>query len=178
MRLKRGQLPRSATMRPALGFLRSGAVEARALGHNYIGTEHLLLALLTSHTGSATIALERLGIASDQIRDRLLSKLSKPPAPRVDADALATLGIDLERVRARLEDTFGPGAIEQTTSGCMPIAPRAKLALAYAVDEARGQTVGDNHVLIGLLRAKDSLAANVLAELGVSIARVRGMLGG
>jgi ATP-dependent Clp protease ATP-binding subunit ClpC len=60
----------------------------------------------------------------------------------------------------------------------MRIAPRAKLALAYAVDEARGQTVGDNHVLIGLLRTEDSLAAKVLAELGVSIAQVRDMSDG
>ena len=178
MRLKRAQRPRSATLRPALAFLGPAAAEARTLGHNYIGTEHLLLALLASNTGSATLALERLGIASDQIRDRVLSKLAKPPAPRLDAKALATLGIDLERVRARLEDAFGPGAVEQTRSGCMRIAPRAKLALAYAVDEARGQTVRDNHVLIGLLRTQDSLAAKVLAELGVSIAQVRDMSDG
>ena len=177
MRLKRAQLPRSATMHPAVGFLGPAAAEARALGHDHIGTEHLLLALSGSRTGSAAIALEGLGIAADQIRDRLLGKLSRPPTPRLDADALATLGIDLERVRERLEDAFGPGAIEQTTSGCMRIAPRAKLALAYAVDEAGGQTVGDNHVLIGLLRTKDSLAAKVLAELGVSIERLRVLSG-
>ena len=94
MRPKRAQRPRSATMRPALGFLRAAAAEARTLQHNYIGTEHLLLALLASHTGSATTPLERLGIASDQIRDRVLNKLAKSPPPRLDAEALATLGID------------------------------------------------------------------------------------
>lgn len=170
MRLKRAQRPQSRTMRPALGFLRRAETEARALGHDYMGTEHLLLALLASRTGSATVVLERLGITSGEIRDRLLSKLAKPPAARIDPEALAALGIDLERVRAHLEETFGPGALEQSRSGCMRIAPRAKLALAYAVDEARGQPVSDSHVLIGLLRTRDSLAARVLAEFEVSLA--------
>lgn len=178
MRLRRAQRPRSPTVRPALGFLGPAAAEARTLGHNFVGTEHLLLALLASPTGSAPTALERLGIVSDQIRDRLLSKLAKPPAPNLDPEALATLGIDVEAVRARLEKTFGPGAIEQTRSGCMRIAPRAKLALAYAVDEAHGQTVADSHVLAGLLRSQDSLAAQVLAEFGISLAEVRLMSNG
>jgi ATP-dependent Clp protease ATP-binding subunit ClpA len=169
VRLKRAQRPRSPTIRPALRFLVPAAAEARTLGHNYIGTEHLLLVLLASRASSATVALERRGIASDQIRDRLLGKLAKPPAPRIDPEALATLGIDLERVRARLEETFGPGALEETRSGCMSIAPHAKLALAYAVDEAHGQPVGDSHLLIGLLRSQDSLAAKVLGEFGVSL---------
>jgi hypothetical protein len=58
----------------------------------------------------------------------------------------------------------------------MSIAPRAKLALAYAVDEARGGPVNDSHVLIGLLSVADCLAARVLAELGVSLSRVRAAL--
>ena len=57
----------------------------------------------------------------------------------------------------------------------MSIAPRAKLALAYAVDEAHGRLVDDRHVLIGLLRSRDSLAAQVLAEFGVSLAQLRVM---
>ena len=162
-------------MCPARRFLGAAANEARTLGHGYIGTEHLLLALMASRTGSASVTLERLGIASDQIRDRLLGKLGQPPAPRLDPAALATLGIDLEQVRARLEETFGPGALEQTRSACMSIAPRAKLALAYAVDEAHGRLVDDSHVLIGLLRSRDSLAAQVLAEFGVSLAQLRVM---
>jgi ATP-dependent Clp protease ATP-binding subunit ClpA len=151
--------------------------EARALGHSYIGTEHLLLALLSCRTGSATVALERLGVISDEIRDRLLSKLARPAAAGIDAEALATLGIDLQRVREHVDGTFGPGALERTRSGCMRIAPRAKLVLAYAVDEANGQPVTDSHVLIGLLRSRDSLAARVLAEFDVLLEALPAMSG-
>jgi hypothetical protein len=56
--------------------------------------------------------------------------LAGAPAPRIDAAALRTLGIDLDRVRERLEETFGPGAIEQTGPGCLGIMPRLKIALA------------------------------------------------
>src|SRR5262245_37249031 len=61
--------------------------------------------------GSATIALRRAGVSPDAVRDRLLEKL-QPCEPRLDADALATLGIDLDRVRARVEEAFGPGSLK------------------------------------------------------------------
>ena len=172
MRLRRGERPRTPTMRPALGLLTPAAAEARALGHNYVGTEHLLLALLAHRTGSATVAVERLGISPERIRERVLAKLAKPSTPGLDPEALAALGIDLDRVRARIEDAFGAGALEQTRAGCMRIAPRAKLALAYAVDEAHGQPVSERHLLTGLLRSEDSIAAQVLAEFGVSLEKL------
>jgi ATP-dependent Clp protease ATP-binding subunit ClpA len=165
-------------MGPALGFLGPAAAEARALGHNYIGTEHLLIALLARPSGAAAVALRRLGVGRDEVHDRLLGKLASPPKPRVDAEALTTLGIDLDRVRGRIEEAFGPGALEQAGAGCMSVSPRTKLALAYAVEEARCETVGDNHVLIGLLCVERSLAAGVLAEFGVSLGDVRVALGG
>jgi ATP-dependent Clp protease ATP-binding subunit ClpA len=172
MGLRRAERPRTPTMRPALGFLGPAEAEARALGHNYIGTEHLLLALLARPTGSAAVALARLGIIPEQIRARLLAKLAMPSAPRLDPEALAALGIDLDRVQARIEEAFGPGALEQTRAGCISIAPRAKLALAYAVDEADGRPVSDSHVLLGLIRSQDSVAARVLAEFDVSLAKL------
>lgn len=175
MRLRREERPRTPTTRPALGFLEAGAAEAKALGHSYVGTEHLLLALLAHRAGSTTVALERLGITPEHMRDQVLTKLAKPRAPGLDPEALATLGIDLDRVRARIEQTFGAGALEHTRGGCMRIAPRAKLALAYAVDEANGQPVSDGHLLIGLLRARGSVAAQVLAEFDVSPARLSAM---
>jgi ATP-dependent Clp protease ATP-binding subunit ClpA len=162
-------------MRPALGYLAPAERTARALGHDYVGTEHILLGLLERPNGMAIRALARLGISPDEIRDRLLGKLH-PPEPRFDPGALATLGIDLDQVRARVEEAFGPGSLELGPTGCMSIAPRAKLALAYAVDEARGGPVNDSHVLIGLLSVADCLAARVLAELGVSLSRVRAAL--
>jgi ATP-dependent Clp protease ATP-binding subunit ClpA len=164
-------------MRPALAYLASAQQEARALGHNYVGTEHILLGLLERPDGAATVALEHRGISPHQVRDRLLDKLT-PPGPRVDPDALATLGINLDEVRARVEEAFGPGSLELGPTECMRIAPRAKLALAYAVDEALGGPVTDSHILIGLLSAEGSIAARVLAEFGVSLTRVRVALEG
>ena len=159
-------------MRPALGYLTPAERAARVLGHDYVGTEHILLGLLERPHGVATLALGRLGISVDETRDRLLGKIHSPE-PRFDPGALATLGVDLDQVRARVEEAFGPGSLELGPTGCMGICPRAKLALAYAVDEARGGPVDDSHVLIGLLSVPDCLAANVLAELGVSLSRMR-----
>jgi Clp amino terminal domain, pathogenicity island component len=82
-------------------------------------------------------------------------------------------------VRDRLEDTFGHGALERTRAGMLEpssagiqcIAPRLKQALAEAVDRAADQPLRDEHVLLGMLSVRDSLAARALAELGVSFER-------
>jgi hypothetical protein len=97
-------------------------------------------------------------------------------APRIDANALATLGTDFETVGERLEATFGPGALERTRSGSMPVMPRLKAALAHALDLAGDQPVEDEHVLLGLLSVRDSLAAHLLAECGVSLADVQAVV--
>ena len=97
-------------------------------------------------------------------------------APRIDADALATLGIDLDTVRERLEATFGPGALEQTRAGCTWMMPRLKEALAHALDLAGDQPVQDEHVLLGLLSVRDSLAAHLLGKRGVSFEDVQAVV--
>jgi ATP-dependent Clp protease ATP-binding subunit ClpA len=91
VRLKRARREPPSDIGPALGFLGPAAAEARALGHNYIGTEHLLLALLAQPSSPAAVALGRLGIAADDARDRLLGKLAKPPLPRLDPHALGAM---------------------------------------------------------------------------------------
>jgi ATP-dependent Clp protease ATP-binding subunit ClpA len=83
-------------------------------------------------------------------------------------DALATLGIDFEAVRERLEETFGPDALERVPV-CLGIAPRLKLAFAYALDYADGQQLADEHILLGMLSVPDSLASHVLSKVGVSL---------
>jgi ATP-dependent Clp protease ATP-binding subunit ClpA len=177
MRLRRAQRAPS-DMGPALAYLVPAAAKARALSHNYIGTKHVLLALLGRPSSAAVGALQELGIAPDDVRDRLLSKLGEPPQPRIDPEALATLGIDLDRVRGRIEDAFGRGALERAGPGCTSVCPRVKRALVYAVDEARGAPLGDDHVLVGLLAVEDSVAAGVLTEVGASLADVRDALEG
>lgn len=114
-----------------------GAEEARRAGSGAVGTEHVLLALLRDPDAVARALQGRPGPEG-------------PPA-RIDPDALATIGIDMDAVRARLERTFGPGALERTRSGCLGISPELKLALARAVELAGDGPVADAHVLRAIL---------------------------
>ena len=117
--------------------------EARMLNHNYIGTEHLLLGLV--HEGE--------GIA---------------------ARALESLGITLNSVREQVQDIIGPGA--NAPSGHIPFTPRAKKVLELSMREAiqlNHGYIGTEHILLGLVRANEGVANQVLAKLGVEPAAVR-----
>jgi ATP-dependent Clp protease ATP-binding subunit ClpA len=179
MRLLRRPRPRTKALRPAERYLAAGADEARRFGHGYVGTEHVLLALTRDPEGGATRVLRALGVTHADITNSAF--LAGVWAPRIDADALARLGIDLEAVRDRLEETFGQGALEQTRAGMLEqtgagircVAPRLELALARAVEQAGDGPVRAEHVLIGMLSVPDSLAARALAELGVSLEAVQ-----
>jgi ATP-dependent Clp protease ATP-binding subunit ClpA len=168
LRRRRCSEPRAKTIRPAEPYLIAGAEEARRLGHNYVGTEHLLLVLLRKPEGGATQVLAELGVSAEAVAEALWPCVAAG-APRIDPDALATLGIDFEAVQERLEETFGPGALEHTRAGCLGVAPRAKMALAYALDHADGQPLGDEHILLGMLSVTDSLATHILGKVGVSL---------
>src|SRR3954447_5223831 len=91
--------------RPAVAGAQS---EARRLHHSHIGTEHLLLALLTQDTAS-TAVLFRSGLAHGGGRNAIRGHRG---GEDLDADALTTLGIDLDGLRDRVEATFGPGALD------------------------------------------------------------------
>ena len=117
--------------------------EARMLNHNYIGTEHLLLGLV--HEGE--------GIA---------------------ARALESLGITLNNVREQVQDIIGPGA--NAPSGHIPFTPRAKKVLELSMREAiqlNHGYIGTEHILLGMVRANEGVANQVLAKLGVEPAAVR-----
>lgn len=163
--LRRRLGPRAKTARPAEPYLAAGAEQARRLGHSYVGTEHVLLAVIRNPDGGATALLRQLGVSTDTIEERLARRLATSK-PKIDPEALAALGIDLETVRERLEDTFGPGALERTPA-CLGICPRLKMALAYAVDHAAGNPVADEHILLGMLSVPDSVAARILTGLDV-----------
>jgi ATP-dependent Clp protease ATP-binding subunit ClpA len=163
--------PRAKTVRPAERYLLAGTVEARRLGHNYVGTEHVLSVLVRDPGGAATRLLADLGVTTDAVERALACWLEdSTAAATIDPNALATLGIDFDEVRERLEQTFGPGALERTRSGCIGVCPRLKMALAYALDHVSAGSLGEEHVLLGLLSVPDSVAARVLSELGVSLA--------
>jgi ATP-dependent Clp protease ATP-binding subunit ClpA len=173
--LRRPSRSRSSAFRPAERYLVAGADEARRRGHSYVGTEHVLLALTSDPHSGATRLLAELGVTPADIKGSAF--LATIWAPRIDPEALASLGIDLDTVRERLDETFGQGALERTGAGSLDqsgagiqcVAPRLKQALADAVDRAGDEPVRDEHVLLGMLGVRDSLAARALAELGVSL---------
>src|SRR6266487_2139181 len=117
--------------------------EARMLNHNYIGTEHILLGLI--HEGE--------GVA---------------------AKALESLGISLEAVRQQVEEIIGQG--QQAPSGHIPFTPRAKKVLELSLREALQlghNYIGTEHILLGLIREGEGVAAQVLVKLGADLSRVR-----
>src|SRR4051794_9479754 len=121
----------------ALGAQRHAA----ALDHGWIGTEHVLLALLDDPDSRPARALAPWGVRGDTVRadvERIVGR----GEPGLDADALATLGIDLDAVRERAERTFGPGALSRARRrGCigdrrLPFTARTKKALEMSLREA------------------------------------------
>jgi ATP-dependent Clp protease ATP-binding subunit ClpA len=158
---------KSKSTRGADRYFRRGAEHARRLGQAYVGSEHVLLGLASDPAGEAAIVLGRLGVTSQQIEAEIRRDPGTPPPTAIDPQALATLGIDMNSVRARVDQQFGEGALERTRRGCWPVEPSLKRALAHAFDAAGRQPPGDEHVLTGLVAAKDSRAARVLRQLGV-----------
>ncbi len=114
--------------------------EAQRFNHEYIGTEHILLGLVKEGSG-------------------------------VGANVLKALEIDLRKVRLEVEKLVKSGP-EMVTMGKLPQTPRAKKVLEYAIEEARHLNhnyVGTEHLLLGLLREQDGVAAQVLMNLGVKL---------
>ena len=152
--------------------------EARALGHNYVGTEHLLLALLRERSHPAGVALARLGSTTTAYGGTSCGIIGH--GGRLDGEALAAIGIDLDAVRRRAEAAFGPGALDAARPGCrdprLAFTPRSKKVLELAVREAaaaRARTIGAEHILLGLARVGDGVAAEVMAARGVTAAAVQ-----
>src|SRR3990167_8564317 len=112
--------------------------EARRFNHDYIGTEHLLLGLIKEGEGVAAAVLQNLGLSLDAIRLEI-EKLVKP----------------------------GPATV---VSGDIPFTPKAKKVIELAMDEARNlghNYIGTEHLLLGLIREGEGIAAQVLVNLGL-----------
>jgi hypothetical protein len=119
--------------------------EAQRFNHNFIGTEHLLLGLVREGDGVA-------------------------------AKVLAQMGVELPQVRRRVEFIIGRG--DRIVLGEIGLTPRAKKVIELAVDEARRLNhhyIGTEHLLLGLIREEEGIAAGVLAELGVNLEKARTM---
>ena len=149
--------------------------EARALGHGYIGTEHLLLAAAATE-GAAARILAGHGATPDALRAAIREEIGET---RFDGEALATLGIDLDEIRRRVEASFGPGALERGRPACaghVPFTPRAKKSLELALREAvaRGDRhISTEHVVLGTLRDEKALARDILVRTGADPAQIR-----
>ena len=162
--------------------------EAILFRHDFIGTGHVLLALLgrDDETGSA---LRGLGLRVAGVREDARRIVGDGPVPEAafDAEALGAIGIDLEAVRQRVETTFGEGALERAQRGrgscggaAFGITPHLKRALESARREAErsGTHVGAAHVALGLAEQRDSVAARILETRGISAERLRGAVAG
>lgn len=149
---------------------------ALSMGHDFIGTEHLLLGLAQT-AGTASEVLREHGVELSRARDttvRLLAESGVPATGGQEAkDALATLGIDITEIQRRADDTFGPGAFRFPRP---PYTPHAKKALELTLREAAAlgrEDVDTEHMLLGVLAADEGTAVRVLAALGVDPAALR-----
>jgi len=118
--------------------------EAQRFNHEYIGTEHILLGLVAEGSGVAAIVLKRLGT-------------------------------DLAKIRAEVEGIVKAGP-DMATMGRRPQTPRAKKVVEYAIEESRNlehKHVGTEHLLLGLCREVEGVAAQVLIKLGIGLEAVR-----
>lgn len=153
--------------------------EARRLRHPYIGTEHLLIALLDEGQGPAAQALRGRRVEAADLRRRILGIVGEGDNG-LDPEALATLGIDLEEVRRVTEASFGPGALDARggthRSGHIPFSKRSKKALELSLREAlrlKHKYIGTGHILLGLLREGEGLGMQVLVAAGVDLDGLR-----
>lgn len=180
--------------------------EARELRHGNIGTEHLLLAVLRHPEEPGAATLVRLGVTRETCRAAaaaLVTGEADPLGP-ADAEALRALGIDLEEIRRRTEDTFGPGALDAPgrppekqrgrfplgrrrggedspgpVKGHLPFASRAKKALELSLRESiavKDRHIGVEHLVLGLLRSEDRTTRGLFERLGIEPSPVRDLV--
>ena len=174
---------------------------ARELQQWPIGTEHLLLATVAADSPAATV-LHGYGIDEMTVRDGIVrhsatpsAAVSGPEQDAQDAEALRSIGIDLEAVRRAIEENFGAGALRLPHSepppkrgllrgrarppvirGHIPLSPRAKKTLGLSLREAVGlhhNFIAPEHLVLGILREGGGLATLILTDAGVDFDRLR-----
>jgi ATP-dependent Clp protease ATP-binding subunit ClpA len=174
--------------------------EARLLGHDYIGTEHVLLALLADTDGTVARALAGDGVDHEFVRGDIVRRVGpRPPdesaaaVEQEDAEALKAIGIDLDEVRKAIEANFGAGSLrlprdtEQQrkrglfgrfyiAGGHLPFNSRNKKVLELSLREALRldqKFIAPEHLVLGLLREGDGLAVQILHEKGTDLSKLR-----
>lgn len=173
--------------------IQTALVEARQLGHRWLGTEHLLVAC-SLHRDLLPATVADVLPSPEALRSQVVGEIG--PAPR-DADLLRAVGIDLEEVRAAVRRTFGNAAVDQLgrrrvhqpwqpwrrpsrrctslLAGMMSVAPRVKQALELAGRgaHAANATISPARLLLGMIDVADALSNRLLVEAGVDLADLR-----
>ena len=149
--------------------------EAIGLGHDYIGTEHILLGLADVAEGAAAVVLADSGVTASRARDEItrLPPLDAGSGAPSAAEALAAIGIDVDEIRRRAESNFGPG---QFVFPRPAFTPRGKEALTLSLKAA--QALGDadvdtQHLLLGLLAEGQNRAIDTLQAIGADLGQLR-----
>jgi ATP-dependent Clp protease ATP-binding subunit ClpA len=161
--------------------------EAHALDHDFIGTEHLLLGLVLEADGVAGKVLAAEGITADGVREAIVRIVGRGRGPDDhnssgngakkidDAEALASIGIDLDEVRSAVEEAFGEGALDRAVAkpgfrkalGAPAFVPRMKKVIELSLREALGlghNYIGTEHLLLAIIREGQGVAAQILSE--------------
>jgi ATP-dependent Clp protease ATP-binding subunit ClpA len=152
--------------------------EATALRHPRVGTEHLLLGLVGQEATPTSAVLSRHGLTRATVLESVSALVGD-----LDAEALTSLGIDLAAVRDRVEEAFGPGALDDparrhssTASGHVPFNSRAKKVLELSLREAlalKHRHIDDGHIALALLREGEGLAMKVIHDRGIDPVELR-----
>jgi ATP-dependent Clp protease ATP-binding subunit ClpA len=171
---------------PAREVVIRAQAESQRLGHTWIGSEHLLLALLSQEAGVAYQVLHEAGLDDQRVRAEIERLVQVPTTPldAEDAAALQTLGINLDTVLARIEETFGPDGsrpkperprreslLGRWLTGS-PFTPRAKKIMELSLRESKrlGHSyLGVEHLLLALLRDGKGQGAKVLIDSGLRL---------
>jgi len=162
---KGGPLPFT---KPAKSVLELALDTASCFGHDYIGTEHLLLGLLRLPATVAARALDDVGVTLQEAYEQVLWLLDEQP---LAGELPPALGLDPEQVRGETERRLTPGETPFSMSQ-LPFTPAAVRVLELTLEAARefgDEAIGPPHLLVGLLREGESVAAQVLRDLGVTL---------
>ena len=154
---------------PARAAVARAQEEAREQGSPTIGAEHLLVGVLAHAEGVPAAVLRRWDVDAARV-----AAAARGGVAGLDDEALAALGIDLDEVRRRTEDAFGPGALDQRArsarKGHVPFTTEAKAALGESVRSAvLGPTreIGSAQLFLGLLAVEEGTAVRTLRQVGV-----------
>jgi Clp amino terminal domain, pathogenicity island component len=172
---------------------------ARRLGHGYIGGAHFLLAVAAAGPPVGVILRER-GVTPERVETEIIRLSGAGLFGDLDRDALASIGIDVDAVRARIEASFGQEALTRANQAVrrepavpswdprrvrrtgaerdgvfLPHTPGATRSVQYAHAEAahRGTQIGVEHLALGLLAVQGELVPPILSALGVSVPELR-----